>query len=155
MATINQYFTIGSCSSARWLDEESFVYLSNKSGVNQIWQKSLVTGEDVQKTFFNERVWSLSVNQGNVFFTMDLGGNEQEQIHILPAGEKEAKNLTDNNAARHQFGGVKPDGKTVVFACNARWTPKPASRKFCWKIRTATTPRRPFPPTAGICCTTR
>ena len=120
MATINQYFTIGSCSSARWLDEESFVYLSNKSGVNQIWQKSLVTGEDVQKTFFNERVWSLSVNQGNVFFTMDLGGNEQEQIHILPAGEKEAKNLTDNNAARHQFGGVKPDGKTVVFACNAR-----------------------------------
>ena len=120
MATINQYFTIGSCSSARWLDEESFVYLSNKSGVNQIWQKSLVTGEDVQKTFFNERVWSLSVNQGNVFFTMDLGGNEQEQIHILAAGEKEAKNLTDNNAARHQFGGVKPDGKTVVFACNAR-----------------------------------
>ncbi len=120
MATVNQYFNIGSCTSARWIDENSFVYLSTKSGVNQIWQKSLLTGEEEQKTFFNERVWNLYTSRGNVFFTMDLGGNEQEQIHYLCMDSKEVKNLTQNNDARYQLGGVKPDGKTVVFACNAR-----------------------------------
>ena len=119
MATIQQYFSIGSCTSARWLTADEFVYLSTQSGVNQIWKKSLATSKEEQLTFFEERVWSIHVSGENIFFTMDLGGNEQEQIYKLPKGG-EAKNLTRNNAARHQFGGVKPDGKTVVFACNAR-----------------------------------
>ena len=118
MATINQYFSIGSCSAARWLSEDAFVYLSTKSGVNQIWEKNLCTGEERQRTFFEERVWSLHTHQGTVYFSMDQGGNEQEQIYVIH--EEEAVNLTHNNAARYQFGGVKPDGQTVVFACNAR-----------------------------------
>lgn len=120
MATIQQYFSIGSCSSARWLTNDSFVYLSTQSGVNQIWEKSLVTGEEKQRTFYNERVWGLHTYQGDIYFTMDLGGNEQEQIHRLAAGQDTPKNLTDNNAARHQFGGIQPDKLHVVFACNAR-----------------------------------
>ena len=62
MATVNQYFNIGACTSARWIDENHFVFLSTKSGVNQIWEKDLQTGKEEQKTFFNERVWSLYVN---------------------------------------------------------------------------------------------
>ena len=119
MATIQQYFSIGSSTSAKWLNDDEFVYLSTKSGVNQIWKKTLSTGREEQLTFFGERVWSVHVSDGRIFFTMDLGGNEQEQIYRLDQGS-EPVNLTDNNAARHQFGGVKPDHKTVVFACNAR-----------------------------------
>lgn len=119
MATIQQYFSIGSSTSAKWLNDDEFVYLSTKSGVNQIWKKSLSTGKEEQLTFFGERVWSVHVSDGRIFFTMDLGGNEQEQIYRLDQGS-EPVNLTDNNAARHQFGGIKPDHKTVVFACNAR-----------------------------------
>ena len=119
MATIQQYFSIGSSTSAKWLNDDEFVYLSTKSGVNQIWKKTLSTGKEEQLTFFGERVWSVHVSDGRIFFTMDLGGNEQEQIYRLDQGS-EPVNLTDNNAARHQFGGIKPDHKTVVFACNAR-----------------------------------
>lgn len=118
MATVNQYFNIGACTSARWVDENHFVFLSTKSGVNQIWEKDLQTGKEEQKTFFNERVWSLYVNQKNILFTMDFGGNEQEQIYVLEGSE--ARNLTNNNSARYQLGGMKPDGETVVYACNAR-----------------------------------
>lgn len=52
MATIQQYFSIGSCTSARWLTADEFVYLSTQSGVNQIWKKSLATSKEEQLTFF-------------------------------------------------------------------------------------------------------
>lgn len=76
MGTINQYFNIGSSTSGRWLTEDSFVFLSTRSGVNQIWEKNISTGEEVQRTFFKERVWNMTVKNGTVFFTMDAGGNE-------------------------------------------------------------------------------
>lgn len=120
MATINQFYNIGSCSSAKWLSEDSFAFLSNRSGVNQIWEKNLSTGEEVQRTFFTERVWSFSVQRGTIFFTMDTGGNEQEQLHMIQPANWEVRALTSNPAARHQFGGLKPDGRTVVFTCNGR-----------------------------------
>lgn len=51
MATIQQYFSIGSSTSAKWLNDDEFVYLSTKSGVNQIWKKTLSTGKEEQLTF--------------------------------------------------------------------------------------------------------
>ena len=64
MATIQQYFSIGSSTSAKWLNDDEFVYLSTKSGVNQIWKKTLSTGKEEQLTFFGERVWSVHVSDG-------------------------------------------------------------------------------------------
>ena len=119
MGTINQYFNIGSSTSGRWLTEDSFVFLSTRSGVNQIWEKNISTGEEVQRTFFKERVWNMTVKNGTVFFTMDAGGNEQEQLHMLIPGQEPCA-LTASPAARHQFGGIKPDGRTIVFTCNGR-----------------------------------
>ena len=69
MATIQQYFSIGSCTSARWLTADEFVYLSTQSGVNQIWKKTLATGKEEQLTFFEERVWSIQVSGENIFFS--------------------------------------------------------------------------------------
>ena len=119
MATIQQYFSIGSCSGARWFNEDSFLFLSNRSGVNQVWKKDLTTGEETQLTNYTERIGGIYPKNGSIFFTMDLGGNENEQIHVIREGE-EAVNLTCNNAVRHQFGGIKPDGKTIVFSSNGR-----------------------------------
>ena len=119
MATIQQYFSIGSCSGARWFNEDSFLFLSNRSGVSQVWKKDLKSGEETQLTNYTERIGGVHIKDGTVFFTMDLGGNENEQIHVFREGE-EVVNLTHNNAVRHQFGGIKPDGKTIVFSCNGR-----------------------------------
>lgn len=123
MANINHYYSINSCQRGQWTGPDSFIFLTNKSGVNQIWQKALSPdAQEVQRTFLTERVWSVSVapNGKDIFFTMDTGGNEQEQIYMLADGAKEPVNLTANDKARHQFGGVKPDGQTIVYACNAR-----------------------------------
>ena len=123
MANISNYYSISSCNGGQWTKWGGFAFLSTKSGVNQIWHKEASSNSEPQQvTFLTERVWRLAVapNGKDIFFTMDTGGNEQEQIYFLPYGEKEPKNLTNNDKARHQFGGVKPDGETVVFACNGR-----------------------------------
>jgi len=120
MPTIQQYYNICSSNNARWLTEDSFVFLSNRSGFNQIWEKRISTGEELQRTHMTDRVMGLYAKDGAVFFGMDQGGNEQAQIHRLAPGASEPENLTHNNAARYQFGGLKPDGKTIVFCGNGR-----------------------------------
>ncbi len=130
MATIQQYYSIASSNNAKWLADGKFVFLSTESGVSQIWLGDAASGETRQLTFFKERVFSMSVSSDGkkVFFTMDNGGNEQEQLNILDPATGECRALTDNQKARNQFGGMLPDGKTIVFSCNAR---NPANFDIC------------------------
>lgn len=130
MATIQQYYNISSSSKAKWLKNGEFVYLSDESGVSQIWKRNPGTGESVQLTHFKERVWSLSTSGDGetVYFTMDRGGNEQEQIVMLDPSSGEVTALTDNDRARHQFGGALPGKKTILFSCNGR---NPANFDLC------------------------
>lgn len=121
MGTINNYYEINLAYSPQWLENGEIVFLSNESGVNQIW-KIKIGGEPIQLTFFKERIWKLAVapNGKDIFFTMDDGGNEQEQIYVLKECETEPHRLTNNKNARHSFGGVKPDGKTIVYSSTER-----------------------------------
>lgn len=130
MATIQQYYSIASSSNGKWLANGEFVYLSTESGVSQIWLGNPAGGEAKQLTFFQERVFSMAVSADGeqVFFTMDSGGNEQEQIYVLNPATGESRALTDNEKARHQFGGLLPDGKTVLYSCNGR---NPANFDIC------------------------
>ncbi|ONI39530.1 hypothetical protein AN639_01680 [Candidatus Epulonipiscium fishelsonii] len=116
---INNYYNITSCYGAKWSKDEGFYYISNKSGVNQIWHKDK-EGNETQITFFTERIFSLNMtpNKQDILFTMDAGGNEQEQIYMI--NNSKIIDITQNSSARHQYGGMKPDGKTIVFASNAR-----------------------------------
>ena len=130
MATIQQYYNIASSHNGKWLSNGDFVYLSTESGVSQIWEADPRTGETKQLTFFQERVLKLYVSPAGdqIFFSMDHGGNEQEQLYFLNPATGETKALTDNDKARHQLGGVLPDKKTVVFSCNGR---NPANFDIC------------------------
>lgn len=121
MNIIDKYFKISSSRNPHWLGNEEIVFVSNKSGVNQIW-KTRIGGDPEQLTFFEERIWKLAVapNGKDILFTMDSGGNEQEQIHVLKYGETGAINLTNNPKARYSFGGVKPDNKTIVYSSTER-----------------------------------
>lgn len=121
MANIQAYYEVSTCSSGVMLADGSFAFLSNRSGMNQVWQTR--PGQPmVQRTHMEDRVWSLHAapNGEDCFLTMDCGGNEQEQIFLLKKGETEPVNLTNDAKSRNQFGGVTPDGKTVVYASNAR-----------------------------------
>ena len=122
MATIQQYYSVASAHNGKWLASGEIVYLSTESGVSQIWKANPKTGETQQLTFFQERVMKLYVTPAGdqILFAMDKGGNEQEQLHVLDLATGKSRPLTDNDKARHQLGGVLPDGKTVVFSCNGR-----------------------------------
>lgn len=129
MATIDKYFKISSADNGQWLGNGEITFISDESGVDQIW-KTKIGDEPVQLTFLKERIWKHMVapNGKDIFFTMDSGGNEQEQIYMLKHGETEAINLTNNDKARYSFGGVKPDGKTIVYASTER---NPANYDIC------------------------
>lgn len=121
MADIKAFYEVSTSTSGVMMKDGSFLFLSNKSGMNQVWQ-GRVGEEPVQRTHLPDRVWSLHAapNGEDAFLTMDRGGDEQEQIFLLRKGEAEPVNLTRNPKARNQFGGVTPDGRTVVYASNAR-----------------------------------
>lgn len=121
MANIQAYYEVSTCTGGQFLADGSFLFLSNRSGMGQVWQ-GWTDKAPVQRTFLKDRVWSYHVapNGKDVFISMDIGGNENEQIYVLKDGETEPVDLTCNTKSRNQFGGVTPDGKTVVYASNER-----------------------------------
>ena len=121
MADIKAFYEVSTSTSGVFMKDGSFLFLSNKSGMNQVW-RGRMGEEPVQVTNLPDRVWSLkgAPNGEDALVTMDHGGDEQEQIFLLKKGCSEPINLTNNPKARNQLGGMTPDGKTVVFASNAR-----------------------------------
>jgi len=121
MSEIKAYYEVSTCTSGQFRKDGSFYFLSNRSGMSQIW-KAFPHQEPVQVTNTCDRVWSyhVSPNGKDAFLSMDKGGNENEQIFYVKEGCDEPIDLTRDTTSRNQFGGVTPDGKTVIYASNAR-----------------------------------
>ena len=107
--------------SAVWIGEDTIAYLRQGDGGPRVWEMNLCTGERRQRTFGSERIWSIAGHpqSGSIVFCMDEGGNEHEQIYLLDR-DGEARDLTVLPQARHFLGGLSPDGRTLVYACNSR-----------------------------------
>ena len=109
--------------SAVWLDEgRTVAFIRSGEGGPRVYEMDIVTGEQRQRTFGEERIWSIKGHPqtGGILFCMDQGGNEHEQIYLLEKGGEAPRALTDQPDARHFLGGLSPDGKTLSYACNAR-----------------------------------
>lgn len=122
METLKKYYTVVENRSGVWLEHDEIAYLSDKSGVTQVWKMSIHDKKPIQLTFYEERVWRLEAarNHRDLLFTTDLGGNEQEQIFLLKAGEQEAVDLCEDGTTRFNLGGTDSESKTVYFTCNRR-----------------------------------
>lgn len=130
MKDISAFYKVMSASAAKWIDNDSFAFIGDQSGAFQVW-KGFADGRGAEQLSFDEnRVWNLGGcdKDKNIYFTMDTGGDEQEQIYRIDSVTGEIRNLTNNPAARHNFGGVTPDGKYVICACNGR---NPANFDIC------------------------
>ncbi len=108
--------------SAVWLDEHNIAFIRMGDGGPKIWELNIDTNIEKQRTFGNERIWSIMAHPqtGSIIFCMDQGGNENEQIYLLEKNSKEAKNLTNLPNVRHLLGGLSSDGKMLYYACNSR-----------------------------------
>ena len=122
MAELKNYYTVVENKTGVWIGNDEIAYLSDKSGVNQIWTMSLKDKVPVQRTFYKERIWRMATaaNGQDLIFASDLGGNEQEQIYILKKGAAEAEDLTQDGTSRFYMGGTDPEVKQLYFTCNKR-----------------------------------
>ena len=129
--SIDRYLNIRAANGPSFSPDGRFVsFLTNITGVSQLWQVPVNGGWPVQLTFTNESVRSGHYNprRHEIIYSMDVGGNERTQLfrihgvgggmdHGLGEGWAE-KELTRQPNAIHSFGGWSHDGEQIVFSAN-------------------------------------
>jgi dipeptidyl aminopeptidase/acylaminoacyl peptidase len=103
-------------------DGNSLLHLADDSGQWQIWTLDLASGTRRQLTFHDEPVAFLAraPRRGVVVYGVDCGGDERQQLHLLPEGGQAARALTAQPDAMHLWGAFAPDGTQIAYTSNAR-----------------------------------
>ena len=98
-------------------------FITNITGVPQVWQVAARGGWPEQQTFFGERVSFVEYapNGDCALLGMDVGGSERTQLYLLTAGGEQCIHLTPEAPdAIHTFGGWSRDGAQIAFSANRR-----------------------------------
>src|SRR5262249_40783789 len=123
--SLDRYLNIRAASGPSFSPDGRFVsFLTNITGVAQLWQVPIEGGWPVQLTFTNESVRSAhySPRQHELIFSMDTGGNERTQLYRLRGvGQTDhglgegwiTEDLTRQPNAIHSFGGWSHDGERI------------------------------------------
>lgn len=103
-------------------DGRRLAFISNITGIPQVWQVSPQGGWPEQLTFFAERVSGAvySPTENKIIFGMDYGGNERQQLWLITDHGKEVTCLTNHPDSIHRFGGWNSSGSKIAFASNRR-----------------------------------
>jgi dipeptidyl aminopeptidase/acylaminoacyl peptidase len=133
MATfpIERFLNIRSATAPTFSPDGRFVaFLSNITGVAQLWQVPAEGGWPVQLTFANDSVRTAryAPTRHEIVYSMDAGGNERTQLyrlHGVGGGSDHAigdgwddDDLTRDPKAIHTFGGFSHDGERIAFSAN-------------------------------------
>jgi Dipeptidyl aminopeptidases/acylaminoacyl-peptidases len=103
-------------------DGRRLAFLTNITGVPQVWAVDARGGWPDQLTFEAERVsgaW-YSPTDDRLIFARDVGGNENAQLFLVNGNGSGERRLTHNDDAMHIFGGWSPHGRQIVFSANWR-----------------------------------
>jgi dipeptidyl aminopeptidase/acylaminoacyl peptidase len=102
---------------------DKLAFMTNITGVPQVWQVPSTGGWANQLTFFADRVSGVSYapNAERAIVGMDIGGSERNQLYLLTADGEQCIHLTpEAPEAIHGFGGWSPDGAAIAFSANRR-----------------------------------
>ena len=116
-----RYLKVRGAWGASWSPDRSKVsFLTEITGVPQVWEVSVGGGWPEQLTFHEERVSGAEYSpvENKVLFTMDAGGNERSQLFLLEDGQ--VTDLTRMPKAIHYSGGFSPDGSRVAYTATRR-----------------------------------
>ncbi|GIW08817.1 MAG: peptidase S9 [Dehalococcoidia bacterium] len=104
-------------------DDRRLAFLTNITGINQVWTVPVEGGWPDQVTWGESRATlaSYSPVTTELIVASDIGGNEREQLRLVQEnGDGERPLTTDAPEAIHLFGGWSPDGQHVAFSANRR-----------------------------------
>ncbi|MBN1964144.1 MAG: S9 family peptidase [Anaerolineae bacterium] len=126
---ISRYLNVQSAYAPAFAaDGDTLVFLSNLTGIPQVWRVPFRFGQDYmpwpeQLTFEADRVMGArpSPNAGRILYARDVGGNENAQLFLLDPDTGEERNLSAGyEAAMHVPGEWSADGSAFLFSANRR-----------------------------------
>jgi dipeptidyl aminopeptidase/acylaminoacyl peptidase len=97
-------------------------FLTNITGVPQVWVVDGSGGWPDQITFHDERVSQarFSPTADQLVFSRDIGGNENAQIYLVNSDGSEERRLTHSDDVMHIFGNWSHDGRQIAYTANQR-----------------------------------
>jgi dipeptidyl aminopeptidase/acylaminoacyl peptidase len=116
-----RYLKVRSAYGASWSPEGLRVsFLTDITGVAQVWEVAAGGGWPDQLTFHDERVMGAGYSPADdaLLFSMDTGGNERSQLFLVREGRE--TNLTRDPEAIHYAGGFSPDGGRIAYTATRR-----------------------------------
>lgn len=119
----DRYLKIRSAYGASWSpDGRRLSFLTDITGIAQVWEVSADGGWPEQRTFHEERVMGAEYSSTAelILYSMDAGGNERAGLFLLDPARGEARDLTSNPQAIHYSGGLSPDGARVAYTATRR-----------------------------------
>lgn len=98
------------------------VYLSDQSGMMQVWMQLAAGGEPRQLTNMPEPVGAIAFNpkSNDLLITTDWGGDERHQLWLIKDLQGEPQPLTTDTTVVHAWGCWSPEGTHIAYAANYR-----------------------------------
>ena len=122
--SLKRYLSIKSAYSPDFSpDDQRVAYLSDLTGVPQIWMTGTSAPRAPQQiTLEDERIGFLSfaTKSERIAFGIDRGGAERFQIQLLGDGGDTVVKLTDEPNVIHNWGDWSPDESAITYSSNAR-----------------------------------
>lgn len=122
-ARIEQYQSVRGATFRGWAPDGTGILINTRFGnSSQLHRVYKPEGRREQITFFSEPVSGLFVprsTDGSILMTMDAGGNENNQVHLLDQRKFTTTLLTDGKS-RNNLGIVRHDGSQMIVGSNQR-----------------------------------
>lgn len=112
---------IGSCSSPSFIANGSEIFfLSNISGLPQIWKMPAAGGWPIQLTSFNDPVTSMAASPKGDLIAFELapGGGLNTQIYLMNKDGLNVRRITSGGTVNNALGIWSNDGSILTYSSN-------------------------------------
>ncbi|MGI8552137.1 MAG: alpha/beta fold hydrolase [Dehalococcoidia bacterium] len=103
-------------------DGAHIAFVSDSTGVPQVWSIGIDGGWPEQVTFVPERVSQADYSPvaDELLFNLDAGGNERHQLYLLSGNGETVRPIDEDPEVMHNLGFWSSDGRQISFASNRR-----------------------------------